>query len=149
MKTILQKNTNAIKIEIKSTSGRVYYTAEYDQQNDWVYGNWIGYVTIDEVKEAANTYLSILQETRCPHLLNNNRQLLGTWDKANEWIEKEWTPKALANGLKNFAHVVSPSIFAELSAKNLEVRVENIGFTMRTFKESSDAATWLKQQQKK
>jgi hypothetical protein len=56
-------------------------------------------------------------------------------------------PRALSLGLKNFAHVVSPSIFGELSAKNLEVRVEGAGFTMRTFKTTSQASAWLDQQQ--
>ena len=59
-------------------------------------------------------------------------------------IETVWTPKALELGLKRFAFVVSPNIFGELSAKDLGVRLDALGFEMKSFKDFDEAESWLK-----
>ena len=134
------------KIELKNVSGKVFYTVEFNRNSNLIFADWIGYLSVEDVQQGAETYLEVLRETRCPHLINDNRKVLGTWDKANDWIADYWTPRALNLGIKNFAHIVSPSIFAEISAKNMEVRVENAGFTMRTFKDFASASLWIKAQ---
>ena len=133
-------------VQVKNRLGKVFYYAEYDEKNNWIYASWKGFVTVDDVKAGAEKYLEFMKETGCPHLLNDNSELTGPWDGANEWIANDWTPRALAAGLKNFAHIVSPNVFGEISAKNMEVKLEKMGFTMKTFKQSSEAANWLKKQ---
>ena len=130
------------KIEIKKPSGKVYYELTYDKTNNWLYANWIGFTTAAELKVAADRYLEVLKETGCLYLLNDNRQLTGPWTEANEWIANDWMPRALAAGLRCFAHVVSPNIFGAMSAKDLETRME--GFSMRLFQDIEDARAWLK-----
>jgi hypothetical protein len=51
-------------------------------------------------------------------------------------------------GLKNFAFVVSSNIFGELSAKDLGVRLDSLGFEMKTFKDFDLAESWLKDKSK-
>jgi hypothetical protein len=42
---------------------------------------------------------------------------MGNWSDAVEWVGNEWFPMMEQAGLKFFAHIFSPSIFSQLSAK--------------------------------
>ncbi|HTF81241.1 MAG TPA: hypothetical protein VL947_05940 [Cytophagales bacterium] len=132
------------KIELKNDLGKVFFTLEFKQQEDLIYANWIGFVNVDNVIEGATKVLDAIESTHCSNFINDNRELNGPWKNANDWIENIWTPKAVGAGLRNFAFIVSPNIFAELSAKDLSVRLDNVGFEMRTFKDYESALSWIK-----
>jgi hypothetical protein len=136
------------KFELKNQVGKVYFTLEYKKDVNYVYANWIGFVTVDNVIEGASKVLEYFEKTKCPNFINDNRELTGPWKNANDWIETVWTPKALELGLKNFAFVVSSNIFGELSAKDLGVRLDSLGFEMKTFKDFDLAESWLKDKSK-
>jgi hypothetical protein len=135
-----------MKIELKNKLGKVYYSVEHDQANGWNYATWRGYVTVEEVKQACLEGLALISSNRCSDLLNDNSQISGPWSGANEWIATEWMPKALGMGLKRFAHVVSPNVFAALSASQLVSRVEGMNFEMRIFQTRTEAQQWLRSQ---
>ncbi len=135
-----------MKIELKNKLGKVYYSVEHDPANGWNYSTWTGYVTVEEVKQACLEGLALISSNRCPDLLNDNSLIAGPWSGANEWIATEWMPKALGMGLKRFAHVVSPNVFAALSASQLVSRVEGMNFEMRIFQTRTEAQKWLRNQ---
>lgn len=134
------------QLELSNATGRVFYTVEYDAANRWIYSNWIGYVSVENVMEGCNLGIDALKQTGCPNLLNDNRQLTGPWKEANDWIAQDWTPRALQAGLKNFAHITSPSVFGELSAVDLETRLDDINFMLKVFKDADNASAWLSSQ---
>lgn len=133
------------KLELKNHFGKVFFTLDYNEKDGFIYANWIGFVNVDNVIEGATKVLEAFESTLCPSFINDNRELTGPWKNANDWIENTWTPRALQSGLKNFAFVVSPNIFGELSAKDLGLRLDNIGFEMQTFKDYDKAVAWIKE----
>ncbi|MES2732011.1 MAG: hypothetical protein V4714_09690 [Bacteroidota bacterium] len=130
-------------IETKNRFGKTFCITEYDSANDWIYANWFGFVTPDDIKKWSVDYLKLLNQTNCSRFLINNKELRGPWQQANEWIAVELTPKAIAGGLRYYAHVVSPDLFGAMSVNDLEKRVEGVGFVMRVFKEMDAAQDWL------
>ena len=129
--------------ELIGSTGKVFYTVEYNEEHQWLYSNWVGYVNVEDVKKGCNLGVELIRETGCPNLLNDNRQLTGPWRNANEWIAQDWTPRALQVGLKNFAHIASPNVFAEYSAKDLETRLDELGFVLKIFNDVELAQQWL------
>ncbi len=131
--------------ELKSPTGKTYLTIDYDQHNNWIYNNWIGYATLENVKQGAMAVLDAFRkypEVCCG--LNDNRQLVGPWDQSVEWIEKEWMPLVAAAGLRYYAHIVDKESFAAASSKNMASRTTG-HFTMRIFDNLKDAEKWLRQ----
>ncbi|MFP4088972.1 MAG: hypothetical protein ACLFUB_12975 [Cyclobacteriaceae bacterium] len=74
--------------------------------------------------------------------MNDNSQLSGSWDEANDWIAQNWMPRALAAGLKKFAHITSLDVFGALSAEELLTKAGD--FEMRIFSDRKEAEAWLK-----
>ncbi|RSK45215.1 hypothetical protein [Hymenobacter rigui] len=132
--------------EFNNTFGEVYLFTVFDQPNNWIYNDWQGLLSPGSVLEGCMGVLDILQRTQCAYMLNDNRRVLGSWQQANEWIEQEWIPKALAAGLRYHAHVVAPGVFGQAAAEDMHLRVGN-SFHMRLFEQLDDAQTWLREKQ--
>ncbi|MBG8554680.1 hypothetical protein [Hymenobacter guriensis] len=122
--------------------GNVYLTVQHDAANQWIYNNWQGLLSTDAVIQGCQGVLQVLHATKCPYMLNDNRAVIGSWNQANDWIEQQWMPQALAAGLTRFAHVVAPGIFGQASAEAMHQRVGN-RFEMRLFQDIEAAQNWL------
>jgi hypothetical protein len=132
-----------MKREVKNAFGKTFLTIEFDEGHGFVYNNWLGYQTKDSIVVGANACLEELARHGCHYLLNDNREVMGPWDHAVEWIAHDWTPRAIAGGLTHFAHVVGPESFAALSAEMMHTSVEDY-FQMRIFGNIEAAQSWLR-----
>jgi len=132
--------------ELTNGFNKVYLTIEYDAVNQWVYNNWIGYQTYIGIIAGADACLHPLREYACPYLLNDNRQVIGPWDHAVQWIVEDWAPRAVKEGLTHFAHVVSPESLAALSAEAMHIGIGG-RLQMRMFGDYAEAQTWLREAQ--
>ena len=137
-----------MKKELKNEAGQIFLTIEFDALNQWVYANWSGYQTRASIRQGADTYLEILVQYNCPYLLNDNRLVAGPWSQVTEWITQDWAPRAIAQGLTHFAHVISPESLARLSAENLQHSISS-SFQMQIFENPEKAKEWLRQAQKR
>ena len=132
-----------MKKELTNSFDKVFLTIEFDKANNWVYNDWVGVLPTEKVIQGCQATLDFLRENQCPHMLNDNRRVVGSWSSANDWIAKTWLPQALALGLKRFAHIVSPGIFGQASATDLVTRVGS-KFEMRLFEDVELAKAWLR-----
>lgn len=133
---------------LKNSDGNVFYKSHLDTQSNCIYSTWIGYVNLNNVKSGCLVGLDLIKETNCPYIINNNTDLIGPWQHANEWIQEFWMPKAIEAGLRYMAHITSPDIFGKLSAKDLEKKAVGI-FNMRLVQNMEQAEEWIKECQKK
>lgn len=129
--------------ELKSATGKTYLTIYFDQQNKWVYNDWTGYVTPGNVLQGSLAVLAAIEKHGVTCGLNDNRNLVGRWDQSVDWIEREWVPRAVAAGLRYYAHVVDGSSFAAASSADMLNRVRD-RFHMRIFQDFDAAQDWLK-----
>jgi hypothetical protein len=132
-----------MKKELINSFDKVYLTIEFDGANQWIYNNWIGVLPTEKVIQGCQATIDFLREKPCSKMLNDNRQVVGSWNLANEWIAQTWMPQVLALGLKRFALVLSPGIFGQASASEMVTRV-GTRFKMRLFQDIELAKAWLR-----
>ncbi|UYZ64141.1 hypothetical protein [Hymenobacter weizhouensis] len=132
--------------EFANSYGSTYLTVEYDHQNNWIYNDWHGLLSTADVIEGATGVLHVLEQLRCPYMLNDNTAVLGSWKQANEWIEQHWIPPALSAGLQYYAHIVAPGVFGQASAEDLHLRA-GLRIEMRLFENGPEARHWLRTMQ--
>ena len=131
-----------MKTTLTNAFDKVFLTIEFDAANQWVYNNWVGVLPTDRVIQGCRATIDFLRDNRCAHMLNDNRNIIGSWNSANDWIATNWMPQVLALGLKRFAHIVSPGIFGQASAEEMVTRVGN-QLEIRLFKDLELAKAWL------
>lgn len=132
--------------ELTNGFGKVYLSIAYDAANGWVYNNWMGYQTFTGIIAGADACLHPLRENACAYLLNDNREVIGPWDHAVEWIVTDWAPRAIAQGLTHFANVVSSESMAAQSAEAMRLGIEG-QLQMRMFGNITEAQAWLREAQ--
>ena len=135
-----------MKAELKSQSGSTFLYLEYDSVNHWLYTNWIGYQSVDNVKEGFKEIINLRDKYNFVKILNDNRALIGPWDKANQWLEQEIVPIDNPAQVKYMAHVISPGIFGQLSVQDLQTRLQN-KVDIKLFEDIKKAEEWLREQE--
>ena len=130
---------------LRRGDGSVYLTIEYDQYENWIHARWYGRQTLGTVMDGGLTYLDMLRQTPCPKLLNDHRDLVGTFTDANDWIQQVWTPLIIKQGLRSIGQVVSPDIFGQLSIEDLKFRISD-QLDIYLFDNLEDTQAWLRTQ---
>jgi hypothetical protein len=118
---------------------------EFDAEGNFIYANWKGFQTVDNVKFGAGKMLEIMKQKKITKVLNDNRLVTGPWQGAAEWAAKEWFPAMFAAGLTHFAWIQSTSVFSQLSAEKTLSETDNSWKTrgIRTFDDQESARRWV------
>jgi signal transduction histidine kinase len=104
--------------------------------------NWKGYNNMNTIKEGCMKIIEFLKSKKISKVLNSNKDVLGTWSDASEWVGKQWFPLAELAGLTHFGWVNSNATFSQLSAQKSDEF--NTGSVITKFFDNDNAAKeWL------
>jgi hypothetical protein len=131
-----------MKKELANIFGNVFLKVKLEKENKWVHNNWIGYLTQDNVKTGALAYIEVVKEAGYSCVLNDNSNVLGSWEHSIEWVRNEWEPLAAKAGIKYFAFIVSQNSMTEETVKAFENVIK--AFEVRVFYAREEAEAWLK-----
>jgi hypothetical protein len=117
-------------------------TVSWDPINNWVLADWRNAPARQTVVNGCEQILKLLMFMKATSVLNDNRQITGTWVGASRWVAEEWFPRMIASGLKKFAWVESPlCALSVVSAKRAVMK--NEAGVIKLFKNEDKAQEWL------
>jgi hypothetical protein len=121
---------------------------QYDPGERWLYARWRGRQSPEDIRRGGRALLAAMRSASiqhaCSHVLNDNRDVVGSWSHSLEWTSKEWFPQMVAAGLKRFAWVLSSDGLAQLSAVRVKLDTGPItSGTMSVFADIDEAKRWL------
>jgi hypothetical protein len=135
---------NKFKImELKNSDGNVYFELGYQPEFNWGLTNWIGWVQVEEVKAGGMQMLELIKKYHIKYWLNDNRELEGSWDDANEWIANFWIPNVLKAGLEKYSVIVPNNLPAQLSSEFMADNAEKTTLKMLNVQTEQEAIDWL------
>ena len=111
----------------------------YDVDGKYMYCDWTGFQNKESVMSMGEEILKLVKQQNYTHVLNDNTHVTGPWQEASQWTSDVWFPSMFEAGLQKFAWVLSPNIFAELSAKKAMPDTD----TVKGFNNLDDAREWL------
>lgn len=129
-------------VALKTAMGDVYFTLQ--QENDYTLAKWYGNITADDVVKASRTFLHFQKIYPCSKLLNDKSESTGDWQEANDWLEFEWVPAAVAAGLRCMAHIYSQSMITNFSEHDFLARPAP-HLQLAEFTDLATAVKWLEQ----
>ena len=109
----------------------------YDPQYKYVYCNWIGFQNNENILKSGAVILDLFKKHGYTKLLNDNSRVTGPW--LAEWTSTTWFPEMINAGLKHFAWILSPDMFAEFSARKAMPASDVVKY----FQSYDDAYEWL------
>ena len=115
----------------------------YVEADALLFLHWHGHVTADEIVQAATKGGQWRGQYSYQRILNDKRAAGGEWSEALPWMLYEWTPRAVAFGIRAMADIVTRDIgyqpvneaFAEAVRGQLPVAV---------FTDVAEALRWIR-----
>lgn len=100
---------------------------------------WVGRQTEEGIKSAGAIIIKIIEEKSVKKILNDNRQVKGSWKDVAGWVNEEWFPAIIRAGVTHFAWILSTNIFARYSARKAAGKTKII----KSFTKEDEATRWL------
>ena len=108
--------------ELRNELGQLYYKCSV--KDKYVYQDWYGdYLSKQDVIDGSTFGLDMCEKYGLTLMVNNNSNLRGSWDHANDWIAEVWLPRALSLKLHKLSHIVSSDIFTTLSFEEMQTNI--------------------------
>ena len=131
--------------ELPDASGKPLVNIQHSPAHSLLYVQWFGNLTGREVIHVARKYLAIEAELHYPLLMNDKRLSTGDWSEAMEFLEYEWLPQAMQEGLRSIAYVFSPDMHNQLASLEFFERVRQ-HVAIQLFYDVPAAWQWLRTQ---
>lgn len=128
--------------ELKKANGDVFLEVRQLPGDGFIALNWIGIQSLETIMMGGNLALSMLRRRPCQGILNSNRELIGPWEVATNWVVFKWAPQLKSLGLRYFAHVLSPGIYGQRSFIAVYPSLKE-AFQVQQFEDEAGATAWL------
>jgi hypothetical protein len=129
---------------IKDSKNQDFFDCKYIKEENIILGTWTGnMLEVGPAKQAANTFIQLLESTPCDLVLDDNRLGIGPWADLNDWLMQVWLPAIAKTKIRRYAHVMSPDKSAKGPAFKMFNQVVNNSI-FATFDSYKSAMTWLK-----
>lgn len=119
-------------------------TVYWDDENNRVYVDWRNIPSNKSVTRGCEEMLILLSQKKCAHVLNDNRNVIGPWNTAAQWVAEDWFPRMFSAGLSKFAWIQSPNVLSKFSARQSTAKNQGSD-TIRLFEDEESAIQWLTQ----
>ncbi len=97
--------------------------AEYDEATKTVRTQYIGISMVEPIKDYLQKVIQYSEKHPIRHGITNLTQMKGTFTGAMDFIEGEFYPKMINNGLQTYAMVISNDIFTKFAADELTKKI--------------------------
>jgi PAS domain S-box-containing protein len=117
-------------------------TIAYNHKEERLDVTWNGYQDLVTVQHGCLKIFEMLSKHKVSNVLNDNRNVLGTWSDASDWVGQVWFPMMEKAGLHKFAWIYSSAAFSHLSAKKAaDLNYGNV--QIKFFSNIDDAINWI------
>ncbi|MBC8986960.1 PAS domain-containing protein [Pedobacter sp. N36a] len=114
----------------------------YNKLQHRIDAKWTGFHNGESVQHGAMVMMAMLKANGCTKILNDNREVLGTWSDALEWVGKTWFPIVEKAGLRHFAWTNSADMLSQFFTKKRE-DIAIGGVVVQFFSEIQSAEDWI------
>ena len=119
----------------------------YNKDLHAVHTVWKGSFVKDEtLKNILNDIINLLVLKKTGALMADTRLMQEITEPDEEWIVKDWYPRALAAGFSSEALLVSKATFNEVTIKQVVSKYDDGQVTTAYFQTYNEAESWLRAQ---
>jgi len=113
-----------------------------DSQLPAVIVTWKRYATSTQLRFIHEYVLDLLRQRKLIKLLEDQTSLATIHSEDQDWIAKDWMPRAVAAGLHAIAAKSPTSYFGNLSVSHIHARAPK-SLAIRAFTDLDDCRQWL------
>lgn len=113
----------------------------YESENNWIEVQWRSYQNLDQLQLGLNKILELMEKKSAQKVFMDMREIKGTFTEANEWMAKEWIPKANKLGFRYGVLTCSDDVFTKYATQDL---LKKVGSSqIKIFCSIEEGKAWL------
>jgi hypothetical protein len=120
-----------------------YGKAEYDRATKTVRTQYVGVAITESIIDFLSMIVLYSEKNKIEHGITNLSQMKGTFTAAMDYLENEFYPKLIENGLLTYAMVVSSDIFTKFAADQLTKKIGG-KLDWQVFSSIEEAEKWTR-----
>jgi hypothetical protein len=113
----------------------------FDPATRCVFGEWKGFASGDEYRQALEAGLALLAQHRTSRWCADLREFKTATADDQRWTDTEWFPRAVKAGMRRLAVVLPESVIAQLAVQRQVTQVGDV--ESRFFASVPEAKAWL------
>jgi hypothetical protein len=117
---------------------------EWHAADSCVFVRRTGFTPSVEFRRSGEKIIELARQYGCSRLLSDVRTAKVFAVEDQQWLTQDWTPRAMAAGLKYHAIIVPESTLARLGFDAFRSKVTSLGYTMRYFADIEAAKEWFR-----
>lgn len=121
-----------------------YLIIRWDETLKCVHMQWRGFVEGEKFRAGLDKGLELLKEKKAQRWLADLEQLRVVSLSDQDWMTKNWLPRATASGLRFTANVLPESVIAQMVVNRIKVNAKDDGAAY--FDDMEKAREWLSAQ---
>ncbi|HXC77641.1 MAG TPA: STAS/SEC14 domain-containing protein [Candidatus Acidoferrum sp.] len=118
---------------------------KWDPESQAVYTEWRGWANPSEFKAVLEAGIAALKEHRGSRGLSDTRLQKAIQQSDQEWIDRDWFPRAMAAGLNRVAIVVAQSVLVQMNIERVLTTAPSAKLDVEHFATVDAARKWLRQ----
>lgn len=136
-------SSSAVESELISFYDSPYATIYWNAKYNCVQTYWKGFVEGRNLREAMDKGLEILQTKKAPFWLADLRKLGVISQADQEWISRDWFPRAMQIGLTKRATILPEKAVGKMSVNRVSEQMNNRRVESAIFQEVGEAYYWF------
>jgi hypothetical protein len=104
---------------------------------------WRGYATSAQFRFVHECLIGLIERNRISKILGDNTALVSVTSEDQDWIISDWTPRAIAAGLRLAASKSPKGYYGRTSVDRIQAFISP-QLRIRSFDNLADARTWLR-----
>ena len=119
------------------------YTISFDEQQGYVVMNWNGYATNRQFREGTELMLNVLIKHNASKVLGDIRDMVIIGMEDQQWLERDFLPRAIKFGFKAFAILKPTAHFNRVAVESVSFKVDKEKLLISFFDDIDEAKDWL------
>jgi len=118
-------------------------SVSYDPSIPCLMVRWKSYATSSQIRYIHECLIRLIKEHRVSKILGDDSNLESIAAIDQQWIVRDWMPRAMAAGLKTAATIKPRAYFGQMSVNHI-LSFRPAGLTIQSFEGLREAKDWLR-----
>jgi hypothetical protein len=143
LKRVIEKESNDGRALAKNLADNPICAVSRDDGVPCIFVQWKGYATSAQIRFIHECLIGFIERDRVSRILGDDSALVAVTTEDQEWIIWDWTPRAIAAGLRFVASKTPNGYYGRTSVHRIQA-VISPKIMAKSFDNLADARAWLR-----
>jgi hypothetical protein len=146
LRRVIEEESNDGRALAEDPAHNPICTVSRDDSIPCIFVHWKGYATSAQLRFIHECLIDLIKRERMSKTLGDDTALVAVTSEDQDWIGENWTPRAVAAGLRFAASKRPQGYYGRTSVNHIQAVISS-KLCVRSFDDLAEARAWLRSAQ--